>query len=102
MAGEAVGARSANPAETCKSEGERGVGPYRHDVIEATGIRVSTIVRESSAMEHMQPYYETMAFWLDRTPAILWQSSASFKRGADHMHDIAVRWFSREGVTFRG
>lgn len=78
------------------------VGPYRHDVIEATGVRVSTIVRESSAMGYASPYYETMAFWLDRTPAILWQSAAGYKREADRQHELAVRWFSREGVTFGG
>lgn len=77
-----------------------GLGPYRQDVIEATGVYVSTIVRESSAMEYASPYFETMAFWLDNRPAILWQSSAGYKREADRQHDLAVRWFSREGVTF--
>ena len=80
----------------------REVGPYRVDVIEKTGIYVSTIVRESSAMEYGSPYFETMAFWLDgRQPpgerTLLWQSAAGYQRAADRMHDVAVRWFSREG-----
>ena len=78
------------------------VGPYRHDVIEETGVRVSTIIRESSAIEYAPNYFETMAFWLDRTPAILWHSAAGYQREADRQHDLAVRWFSREGVTFNG
>jgi hypothetical protein len=75
---------------------ERPIGPYRHDVIEATGIYVSTIFRESSAMQYGSPYFETMA-WLDaaRPPRILWQSAAGYERAADRMHDLAVRWFSR-------
>lgn len=76
------------------------LGPYRHDVIEATGVRVSTIVRESSALMYGSPYFETMVFWLDGTPAMLWQSAAGYAREADRQHDLAVRWFSREGVTF--
>jgi len=81
---------------------DHALGPYRHDVIEATGIRVSTIVRESSAWDYSTPYFETMAFWLDdeRKPALLWQSAAMSQRKADHMHDIAVRWFSRTDVGF--
>lgn len=76
------------------------VGPYRHDMIEETGVRVSTIIRESSAMEYAPNYFETMAFWLDNRPRILWQSAAGFQREADRQHDLAVRWFSREGVAF--
>lgn len=80
------------------------LGPYRCDVIEATGVYVSTIVRESSAMEYVSPYFETMAFWLpgrkQEGHAILWQSAAGYEREADRQHDLAVRWFSRERVPF--
>jgi hypothetical protein len=85
---------------------ERKLGPYRNDVIEMTGVYVSTIYRESSAMEHVAPYFETMAFWLPGRepeggrPVILWQSAGRFEREADRQHDLAVRWFSREGVRF--
>jgi hypothetical protein len=87
-------------------EGHHALGPYRSDVIEATGTYVSTIFRESSAMEYAPNYFETMAFWLPgREPesgrrVILWQSAAGYKREADRQHDLAVRWFSREGVRF--
>ena len=77
------------------------IGQYRSDVIEATGVHVSTIIRESSAMEWMSPYFETMAFYLDCRRGILWQSAATYQREADRQHDLAVRWFSREGMTFR-
>ena len=72
-------------------------GPFLHDVIETTGIRVSTIVRESSA-DYGSPYFETMAFWLDpaKPSGILWQSSATRRWTATRMHETAVRWFSRE------
>jgi hypothetical protein len=75
----------------------RDIGPYRHDVVEAAGVgvRVSTIVRESSAWGHRSPYFETMAFRLDGTLGILWQSSAGYEREADRQHALAVRWFSR-------
>lgn len=84
---------------------ERALGPYRCDVIEATGVYVSTIYRESSAMDYASNYFETMAFWLPgREPesgrAILWQSAGRFEREADRQHELAVRWFSREGVRF--
>jgi hypothetical protein len=72
----------------------RQVGPYRHDVVGA--VLVSTILRESSAMEYRSPYFETMAFPVEGKPAILWQSSAGYEREADRQHDLAVRWFSRE------
>jgi hypothetical protein len=84
----------------------RKIGPYRHDVLTATGVYVSTIYRESSAMEHVSPYFETMAFWLpgrepeSGRPIILWQSAGRFEREADRQHELAVRWFSREGVRF--
>lgn len=75
------------------------VGPYRHDVIEATGVRVSTIIRESSAMEYAPNYFETMAFWIEADrPGILWHSAAGYQREADRQHDLAVRWFSREAL----
>jgi len=79
------------------------IGPYRCDVLKETGVYVSTIFRESSAMEHVSPYFETMVFWLaSERLGILWQSAAGYKREADRQHDLAVRWFSRpwrEGET---
>lgn len=74
---------------------QRELGPYRCDVIEATGTWVSTIFRESSALMYGSPYFETMAFYVDRRPSFLWQSSAGYEREADRQHDLAVRWFSR-------
>lgn len=75
---------------------ERGLGAYRQDLIELCGVWVSTILRESSAMEHRQPYFETMAFALaPHERGILWQSGAGFEKSADRHHDLAVRWFSR-------
>ncbi|HUO69416.1 MAG TPA: hypothetical protein VMU39_01460 [Solirubrobacteraceae bacterium] len=93
------------PPRESEAATERKLGSYRCDVIEATGVYVSTIYRESSAIEYASPYFETMAFWLpDRAPengpVILWQSAGRFEREADRQHDLAVRWFSREGVRF--
>ena len=80
------------------NSGELKLGRHRSDVLAATGIYVSTIVRESSA-DYGSPYFETMAFWCDPTAhgshAILWQSAAGYRRAADRQHDLAVRWFSR-------
>jgi hypothetical protein len=75
-------------------DAKREIGPYRHDVIDATGVRVSTIFRESSA-DYGSPYFETMAFPLSGDAAILWHSSAHYERAADRLHELAVRWFSR-------
>lgn len=74
------------------------VGPYRGDLIPGTNVWVSTILRESSAVGHHSPYFETMVF--SNEPGIVWQSAAGFQREADRQHDLAVRWFSRkaEGV----
>jgi hypothetical protein len=74
-------------------------GPFRFDIIETTGIRVSTIIRESSARDWMSPYFKTLAFRLvpaAHGSAILWQSSATREWMANRQHDTAVRWFSRD------
>jgi len=70
------------------------LGPYRQTVIDATSVWVSTIVRESSAIEGPSRFLETMAFSYHGTE-ILWQSSAGGERQANRQHDLAVRWFSR-------
>lgn len=60
---------------------------------------VSTIYRESSAMEHLSPYFETMAFRDEYDPGegIAWHSAASYEKEARRQHDLALRWFSRSG-----
>lgn len=81
---------------------ERELGPVWVDVLPEAGIYVSTIFRESSALGHPSPYYETMAFWLDpvkRPTAMLWQSAAGYERKARHQHEVAVRWFGRSSAT---
>jgi len=81
------------PGVPVSDKGTREVGPYRHDLVGA--VFVSTIIRESSAMEHSSPYFETMAFPVKGERAFLWQSSAGYEREADRQHDLAVRWFAR-------
>jgi hypothetical protein len=73
---------------------DRQPGPYREDVV--GDVRVSTIVRESSALTATPVcYFETMAFPVAGDPQILWFSTAGHERLADRQHDLAVRWFSR-------
>lgn len=74
---------------------ELPLGNYRKTFIDEAEVWVSTIVRESSAMDHRSRYFETMAFPYSPATGILWQSASGYRREADRQHDLAVRWFTR-------